>query len=193
MIRTYIIPVPLTEDMTVYEFEGRRPVIDESAYVSKSATIVGDVRIGENCFIAPGARIKGDYGTIIIGAKSNVQENCVIHARPEEKTEIGEHVTIGHSAVIHGATIDDYAVVGMSSTVSDNAEVGRWAVVGEAALVRSSQEIPPENVAVGVPAEIIKKIDEDYKEKWTEIKEEYESFSWRYKENLKPLKEDETP
>ncbi len=184
MIRTYIIPVPLTEDMTVYEFEGRRPVIDESAYVSKSATIVGDVRIGENCFIAPGARIKGDYGTIIIGAKSNVQENCVIHARPEEKTEIGKHVTIGHSAVIHGATIDDYAVVGMSSTVSDNAEVGRWAVVGEAALVRSNQEIPPENVAVGVPAEIIKKIDEDYKEKWTEIKERYESFSWRYKENL---------
>ncbi len=173
--------------MTVYEFEGRKPEIHESSYVAESATVIGDVTIGENCYIAPGARIKGDYGTIVIGENSNVQENCVTHARPDERTEIGDWVTIGHGAVIHGSTIKEYAVVGMRSIVSDDAVIERWGVVGEGALVINGQEVEKETVVVGVPSKPIKQIDTEYKEKWKEIKEEYASFSTRYKEGLDPI------
>ncbi|MEF8835022.1 MAG: gamma carbonic anhydrase family protein [Candidatus Thermoplasmatota archaeon] len=173
--------------MAIYEFEGRKPDISEDSYIAKSATIIGDVKIGDNCYVAPGARIKGDYGTIIIGDNSNVQENCVIHARPEEKTTIGDWVTVGHGAIIHGAEIDDYAIIGMGSIVSDEADIGRWSVVGEGAVVRSGQEIKDEEVAVGVPSKTIKKISSEYKEEWKEIKEEYASFSKRYKEGLKKI------
>lgn len=173
--------------MPIYEFEGRRPDVSDKAYVAKSATVIGDVSIGDNCFIAPGARIKGDYGTIMIKDNSNVQENCVIHARPGKKTEIGEWVTIGHGAIIHGANIDDYAVIGMGSIISDEAKIGRWCVVGEGAVVKSGQELKEEKVAVGIPAKTIKSINEEYKKEWRAIKKEYASFSRRYKENLKRL------
>ncbi len=173
--------------MSIYEFEGRVPDIADSSYVHETATVIGDVEIGEECFIAPGARIKGDYGTIKIGDRSNVQENCVIHARPDEETIIGEWVSIGHAAIIHGATVGDYAVIGMGSVVSDDAVIGRWGVVGEGAVVKNGQKIPEESVAVGIPAKIIKKISEEYKEKWTNMKKNYSSFSHRYKNNLKKI------
>ncbi|MFW6196104.1 MAG: gamma carbonic anhydrase family protein [Thermoplasmatota archaeon] len=173
--------------MAIYEFEGRVPDISDSSYVHESATVIGEVEIGEECFIAPGARIKGDYGTIKIGDKSNVQENCVIHARPDEETKIGDWVSIGHAAIIHGATVNDYAVIGMGSVVSDDAEIGRWGVVGEGAVVKNGQEIPEDSVAVGIPAKIIKKIGEEYKKKWMKIKENYSSFSHRYKDNIKRI------
>lgn len=183
MIRL-IISYFILENMTIYEFEGRKPKIDNSSYVSKEATIIGDVRIGKECFIAPGSRIKGDYGTVIIGNKTNIQENCVLHARPGEETKIGDWVTVGHGSIIHGATIHDYAVIGMGAIISDDADVRRWGVVGEGALVKNNQKVNEETVVVGTPAESIKKIDKEYKETWKEIKKEYVSFSDRYKEGL---------
>jgi len=170
--------------MAIYEFEGRKPDISQKSYIAKSATIIGDVTIGDNCYIAPGARIKGDYGTIKIGDNSNVQENCVIHARPGEETNIGDWVTVGHGAIIHGGKIDDYAIIGMGGIVSDEAKIGRWSVIGEGAVVRNGQEIEKEKVAVGVPSKTIKQISTEYKKKWKKIKEEYASFSQRYKEGL---------
>ncbi len=172
--------------MTIYEFEGREPEVDDSAYVSDSAEVIGDVSIGKKCFIGPGAKIKGDYGTVVIGDNSNVQENCVIHARPDERTEIGEWVTIGHGAIIHGPTIKDYAVIGMGAIVSDDAVVGEWAAVGEGAVVPNNTKIPSEKVAVGVPAKVVKEIDEDYKETWTGMKEKYAALPKKYKESLIP-------
>ncbi len=170
--------------MAIYQFEGRRPDISEKSYVDKSATIIGDVTVGDNCYVAPGARIKGDYGKIKIGDNSNIQENCVVHARPEEKTVIGDWVTVGHGAIIHGGKIDDYAIIGMGSIVSDEAKIGRWSVVGEGAVVKSGQEINDEEVAVGIPSKTIKQISNNYKERWKKIKEEYASFSHRYKDGL---------
>lgn len=173
--------------MAIYRFEDRIPEIDESTYVSKSADIIGDVRIGKNCYIGPGARIKGDYGTIIIDDNSNVQENCVIHARPGEETTIGKWVSIGHAAVIHGAVIKDYSVVGMGSVVSDFAEIGVWSVVGEGAVVKSKMKVPDEGIAVGIPAKVIGSVSEDFKKMWTEYKELYRSLSWRYIEGLEEI------
>ncbi|WP_297217959.1 gamma carbonic anhydrase family protein [Thermoplasma sp.] len=172
----------------IYEFEGRIPDIDPTAYVSENATVIGKVKIGKEVWIGPGAVLRGDYGEIEVGDYSAIEDNCVIHARPGEKTFIGQHVTIGHLSVIHTGRIRDWAVIGMGSTVSDFAVVGVWAAIGEGAVVKNRQEIPDEAIAVGVPAKVIGKIDEDYKKLWTDYKHNYNTFSSRYKTNLKIMK-----
>jgi carbonic anhydrase/acetyltransferase-like protein (isoleucine patch superfamily) len=91
--------------MAIYEFEGCVPSIASNAYVDEDAKVIGDVRIGEQCFIGPGARISGDYGTIIIGNTTNIQENCALHARINETCSVGNHVHIGHGALIHNCTV----------------------------------------------------------------------------------------
>ena len=93
----------------------------------------------------------------MIGDNSSIEDNCVIHARPDEQTTIGDWVTVGHGAIIHNATVRDYVIVGMGSIVSDWAEVGRWAVIGEGAVVRQRQEIPADAIAVGTPARLLEK------------------------------------
>ncbi|MFQ6128430.1 MAG: gamma carbonic anhydrase family protein [Thermoplasmata archaeon] len=174
--------------MTLYEFEGRKPAIGESSFISESATIIGSVEIGEGCFIAPGARIRGDYGHIRIGDNTSIEDNCVVHARPGEECTIGEYVTIGHNATIHNCAVGDFAVIGMSGTVSDYAQVGKWAVVGEGAVVTNKQEIPPGKIAVGIPAKIIGDVSEEYKEQWKSFKEIYVGFAKeRYSKGLRRL------
>ncbi|MGB9635647.1 MAG: gamma carbonic anhydrase family protein [Thermoplasmata archaeon] len=173
--------------MAVYSFEGRNPKIGNTSYISRDAVIIGDVQIGEGCFIGPGAKIKGDYGSISIGDFTSVQENCVIHARPEKRTTIGKYVTVGHGAIVHTAEVRDYAVIGMGSIISDFAVVGVWAVVGEGAVVKNNQEIPDESIAVGIPAKIIGKIDENYKDTWLKFKEIYVGLCKRYREGLVKL------
>ena len=171
--------------MTVYTFEGRVPSISGDSYISPSATVIGDVTITGQVWVGPGAVIRGDYGKIIIGNGTAVEDNVVIHARPGEVTTIGEHVTLGHSCVIHTATIEDYAVIGMHSTITDFAKVGRWAVIAEHALVKTRQVIEPEKIAGGVPAKVIKDVSENYKALWEDYKYNYTSFCKRYKDNLR--------
>jgi carbonic anhydrase/acetyltransferase-like protein (isoleucine patch superfamily) len=148
--------------------------------VAESAEVIGKVTIGINCYIGPGAKIRGDYGEIEIGDYSIIEENCVLHARPNEKCTIGERVTIGHGAIIHNAVIKDWAVVGMGAIVSDYAKVGIWSVVGEGCMVRNNQEIPDGKVAVGVPAKVIADVREDYKELWTSYKHLYAELALKY-------------
>jgi carbonic anhydrase/acetyltransferase-like protein (isoleucine patch superfamily) len=144
------------------------------------------VKIGGGCWIGPGARIRGDYGRIEIGDNTSVEDNCVIHARPDEKTTIGDWVTIGHGAIIHNAKVQDYALVGMGSIVSDWANVGVWAVIGEGAVVRQNQEIPADAIAVGTPARILdKKVSDDFKQQWKHFKEVYVDLARRYPAGLK--------
>ena len=121
--------------MTLYSFEGHRPTLAEGVYIHPSADVIGNVTLGKNCYVGPGARIRGDYGSIILGDNTAVEDNCVIHARPDEITTIGDHVTLGHGCVIHNCTIKDWAVVGMNAVVSDYTTLGEWAVVGEGAVV----------------------------------------------------------
>jgi phenylacetic acid degradation protein len=168
--------------LTIASFEGKTPSIGAGTYVHPSADVFGDVTIGEGCWIGPGARIRGDYGAIVIGSYTSVEDNCVVHARPGEQTTIGNWVTIGHGSVIHNVKIlSDYAIIGMGAVVSDWAEVGRWAVVGEGAVVRQGQVIPDEHIAVGVPARVLeKRISEAYKAEWTHFKETYVDLARRY-------------
>jgi carbonic anhydrase/acetyltransferase-like protein (isoleucine patch superfamily) len=139
--------------------------------------VFGDVTIGQGCWIGPGARLRGDYGTIVVGDYSSIED-----------THIGNWVTIGHRCVIHTATVRDYAVVGMGSIVSDWAVVGVWGVVGEGAVVKQNQEVPDGHIAVGVPARILEKpVPEEYKAQWSEFKKVYVDLAWRYPDELQDL------
>ena len=174
-------------DLGIFEFEGRRPIIASTAYVDEDAKVVGDVRIGAQCYIGPGARIRGDYGTILIGDKTSIQENCVLHARVDEKCDVGSHVQIGHGALLHNCTVKDYAVVGVGAVVSDYATVGVWSIVGEGAVVTSGQSIPDGKVAVGVPAKIIRDVSDSDKEVWSKYKDVYADLALRYPKGLKRI------
>ena len=172
--------------MSVYEFEDRKPVISSKAFVFENAVVIGDVTIGDYVWVGPGAVLRGDYGTIRVGDYSAIEDNCVIHARPGEKTEINEHVTVGHLSTIHTAKLGPWSIVGMGSTVSDFADVGEWAVVAEGAVVKARSKIPDNAIAAGIPAAVIGSINDEYKKLWTEYKANYNSFADRYR-NLKKV------
>jgi len=173
--------------MSVRSFEGKTPRIGKETWIHPSADVFGDVTIGERCWIGPGARIRGDYGAILIGSNTAVEDNCVIHARPDEQTRIGDWVTLGHGSIVHNATLADWATVGMGGIVSDWAVVGEWAVVAEGAVVRQNMEIPERRIAVGVPARVIeKRVDDAYREQWTHFKGIYVDLARRYPAGLGP-------
>jgi len=175
--------------MPVYEFEGRRPRIHAGAYVAPTAVVIGDVEIGEGCYVGHGAILRGDYGRIRIGPGTAVEEGVIVHARPGNQTVIAERVTVGHGAMIHNAEIGAEAVIGMRATVSDDAVVGRGAIVGEAALVKSGQRISPEKVAVGLPAREVGPVRDEHRERWRRGKELYIGLARRYPEGLKRIDE----
>ena len=174
--------------MTIHEFEGRVPSVASTAYVDEDAKVIGDVRIGAQCYIGAGARIRGDYGSIIIGDKTSVQENCILHARMNEKCEVGNYVQIGHGAILHNCTVKDYAVIGVGAIVSDYATVGVWSIVGEGAVVASKASIPDEKVAVGVPAKIIRDVSDSDKQIWSKYKDVYADLALRYPKGLRKIR-----
>ncbi|MDG6218165.1 MAG: gamma carbonic anhydrase family protein [Candidatus Thermoplasmatota archaeon] len=165
--------------MSIYEFENKKPCIGKGTFIFPSADVIGDVTIGKNCYVGPGARIRGDYGTIQIGDDTAIEENVVIHARPDEKTIIENSVTIGHAAIIHNATIHDWAVIGMGAIVSDWAEIGKWAVVAEGAVIKNKGKIQDNQIAVGIPAKVVAEISPSYRKQWTEYKSIYVDLAKR--------------
>ncbi len=166
-------------------FEGNTPLIGDNSYVHPSADVLGNVEIGSGCWIGPGARIRGDYGRIVIGRNTGVEDNCVIHARPGEQTTVGNWVTVGHGAIIHNATIEDWALLGMGSITSDWAVVGRWAVIGEGTVVKQRQQIPANGIAVGTPARVLdKQVTDDFEADWTRFKQLYVDLASRYRTGL---------
>ena len=175
--------------MSIYAFENKQPTIGKGTFIYESADVIGNVKLGKNYYIGSGARIRGDYGTITIGDNTAIEENVVIHARPNEIAVIGSHVTIGHAAIIHNATINDWAVIGMGSIVSDWAEIGQWAVVAEGAVVKNKQKIPDKSIAVGIPAKIVSETSAEYEKQWTEFKNIYVDLAReRLPNSLKKIK-----
>ncbi len=173
--------------MTVRAFEGKTPVVGPGTWIHPSADVFGDVVIGAECWIGPGARLRGDYGAIRIGSRTSIEDNCVIHARPGEECRIGDWVTVGHGAIVHNAEVADWVILGMGSIVSDWARVGEWAVVAEGAVVRQRDTVPPRRIAAGVPARILEKeVPEDFREEWTRFKGVYVDLARRYPGGLGP-------
>ncbi|MEA3559114.1 MAG: gamma carbonic anhydrase family protein [Candidatus Thermoplasmatota archaeon] len=173
--------------MGIFSFEERVPSIGDGTFIFETATVVGAVVLGEDVYVGPGAVVRGDYGSIVVGDRTSIEENVVIHARPGEQTVIGNDVTLGHGAVIHNCVIEDLAVIGMGSVVSDYAHVGSWGVVAEGAVVRTKGKVEEETVVAGVPAKPLKKIDEDFKKLWLSFKANYPDLAHRYLKGLKRL------
>jgi carbonic anhydrase/acetyltransferase-like protein (isoleucine patch superfamily) len=173
--------------MAIFEFEGRVPRIPESCYVDKTATIIGFVELGEECFIGPGARIKGDYGHIRIGDCTSVQENCVIHARPGCETNIGSCVTVGHGAVLHGTTVGDNTVIGMAAVVPDDVRIGEYCIVAEGSVLANGTNVPDRSVVMGVPGKVRKSLTPDMEQSIHMSSGIYRNLGPRYKKSLKEI------
>ena len=153
-------------------FNGKTPKIADSAFVSEWAYVVGDVEIGENSGVWPGAVIRGDFGSIRIGRNCHIEDNSVLHGGTT--VEIGDDVIIGHSAVIHGLRIGDDVLVGNNATVLDFAEIGDHCIIGANSTVTVGQKIPSNSFVVGVPAKIKRELSSD------EMKEMHRRMAVRY-------------
>lgn len=145
----------------IFAFDGFVPVIHESAFVHPNATVTGNVVIGRDVYIGPGAAIRGDWGGIVIGDGCNVQENCTIHMFPGVTVVLEPGAHIGHGAIVHGARIGANALIGMNAVVMDNAIVGAGCVVGALCFVPAGMEIPDRKVVVGNPAKVVKDVSDE--------------------------------
>jgi carbonic anhydrase/acetyltransferase-like protein (isoleucine patch superfamily) len=144
----------------VFEFDGFIPVIHESAFVHPNATVTGNVVIGRDVYVGPGAAIRGDWGGIEIGDGCNVQESCTIHMFPGVTVVLEPSAHIGHGAIVHGARIGRNALIGMNAVIMDNAVVGAECIVGALTFVPADMQIPDRKVVVGNPAKIVKDVSD---------------------------------
>ncbi len=147
--------------MNIFAFDGFVPVIHETAYVHENATVTGNVIIGRDVYVGPGAAIRGDWGGIVIEDGCNVQENCTIHMFPGVTVVLEKAAHIGHGAIVHGARIGANALIGMNAVIMDNAIVGAGCIVGALCFVPAGMEIPERKVVVGNPAKIVKDVSDE--------------------------------
>ncbi len=140
--------------MPIYRLKDKTPLIDPTAYVSPDAVIIGDVRIGPEASIWPGAILRGDHGSITIGAQSSIQDGTMVHTTPDSPTVVGDRCVIGHIVHLEGCILEDDCLVGSGSVVLHFARIGSWATVGANAVVPNNMQVPSGALALGVPAKI---------------------------------------
>lgn len=144
-----------------YEYKGFRPVVHPSSFVHPQAAVTGNVIIGRDVYIGPGAALRGDWGSIIIEDGCNVQENCTIHMFPGVTVTLHQGAHIGHGAIIHGATIGRNCMVGMNAVVMDNVFIGEGCIVGALSFIKADEKIPPRSLVAGSPARIIREVSDE--------------------------------
>jgi carbonic anhydrase/acetyltransferase-like protein (isoleucine patch superfamily) len=145
----------------IYAFEDYVPIVHPSAYVHPAASVTGNVTIGRDVYVGPGAAIRGDWGGVEIGDGCNVQENCTVHMFPGVTVVLEAGAHVGHGAVIHGARLGRNCLVGMNAVVMDRAVVGEGSIVGALCFVPADMEIPARKIVVGNPARIVKDVSDD--------------------------------
>lgn len=145
----------------IYEFNGFIPVVHESAFIHPQATVTGNVFIGANVYVGPGAAIRGDWGKIVIEDGCNVQENCTIHMFPGVEVRLCENAHIGHGAIIHGATLGRNCLIGMNAVIMDEVVVGDECIIGALTFIPAKMIIPARKVVVGNPAKIVKDVEDN--------------------------------
>ncbi|MDT7861427.1 MAG: DapH/DapD/GlmU-related protein [Saccharolobus sp.] len=159
--------------MPIEEYLGKSPRISRLAYIHPTAYIIGDVEIGDLTSVWHYVVIRADNDSIKIGKESNVQENTTIHTDYGYPVEIGDKVTIGHNAVIHGAKISSHVIVGMGAILLNGSQIGEYSIIGAGSVVTQGTVIPPYSIAVGVPAKVIRRLKEDETKIIDENAEEY--------------------
>ncbi len=179
--------------MACYEFNRIKPVVHETSFIHPLAAITGNVIIGKNVYIGPGAAIRGDWGKIIIEDGCNVQENCTIHMFPGITVILKQGAHIGHGAIIHGATIGKNCLIGMNAVIMDNVELGDECIVGALTFIKADEKIATRSLVVGNPSKIIKQVSDEMIQWKTEGTKLYQHLpkemleSWKECEPLREI------
>jgi carbonic anhydrase/acetyltransferase-like protein (isoleucine patch superfamily) len=145
----------------IYEFNGYKPVIDPSSFIHKEASIIGNVIIGKDVYIGPGASLRGDWGQITVKDGCNIQDNCIVHIFPGKDVILEENAHIGHGAIIHGANIGNNSLIGMNAVIMDDSNIGAECIVGALCFIKGEMQIPDRKVVVGNPAQIKGNVSDD--------------------------------
>lgn len=176
----------------VYSFKGFIPVVHESSFIHPQAAVIGNVIIGKNCYIGPGAAIRGDWGEIILEDGVNVQENCTVHMFPGKSITLKESAHVGHGAVIHGANLGRNCLIGMNSVIMDDAVIGDECIVGAMAFVKANTVFEKRQLIVGNPAKAIKEISDEmiaWKTKGTQLYQQLPADCHETMKAVEPLRE----
>jgi carbonic anhydrase/acetyltransferase-like protein (isoleucine patch superfamily) len=174
--------------MFIFEYEGTRPTIATDAFVAATATIIGDVTIEAGASVWYGAVVRGDDGPIVIRERANVQDGSVIHTTPGVTTTIGVGATVAHQCIVHGAVLEDEALVGNGSVVLDGARIGAGSLIAAMSLVQPGVQIPPGVLAAGVPAVVKRAIAGTPAEMWVKLNPTYyPALAQRHMAGIRPV------
>jgi carbonic anhydrase/acetyltransferase-like protein (isoleucine patch superfamily) len=154
----------MTHKALITGIGGREPKIDNEAFVAPTASVIGDVTLKSGTSVWYGAVLRGDVERISVGAQANIQDNCTLHADPGFPVSIGERVSVGHNAVVHGATVEDDCLIGMGATVLNGAVIGAGSLVAAQALVPQGMQVPPGSLVAGVPAKVKRELTPEERE-----------------------------
>ncbi|AEH60770.1 conserved hypothetical protein [Methanosalsum zhilinae DSM 4017] len=168
----------------IIKFRDKNPSIADTVFVTKSCEVIGDVDIGDNSSIWFNAVLRADMGKIVIGKGTSIQDNVVIHTDPGNDVVIGDNVTIGHGAVLHGCKIDSNVIVGMNATLLDSAEIGEYSIVGANALIPPKKKFSSRSIITGVPGTVRRKSSDDDMERINENASAYVEIAREYKKML---------
>ena len=170
----------------IFEFNGYKPVVHESAFIHPNATVTGNVIIGKDVYIGPSAAIRGDWGEIVLEDGCNVQENCTLHMFPGVSITLHKGAHVGHGAIVHGANVGPNSLIGMNAVLMDNVEIGADCIIGALAFVADGMIVPDRKIVVGNPAKIVKDVTDEmiaWKSEGTAL---YQALPKELYETLKP-------
>lgn len=157
------------------------PRVDPSAYIHPSAVLLGDVVIGPRSSVWPHASLRGDMGPIMVGEGTSVQDGCLLHTDPGGKVLLGSGVTVGHGAIVHGATVGDDTIVGMGAVLLEGSVIGAGCIIAAGAVVKEGQQVPPGSLVAGVPAKILRSDDPSLAERARGNAGRYRALAERYR------------
>jgi gamma-carbonic anhydrase len=167
--------------MPVYSYDGKYPTIGKNCYIAPTAVLIGEVTLGDGASVWFGAVLRGDVSPIVIGARSNIQDNTVIHGEDGCPTIIGEDVTVGHSAIVHAATVGDRVLVGMGAVLLSRCRIDPDTIIGARALVTEEVEIPAGSLAIGMPARVKRSLTDEERASIMESARHYMEYARHYR------------
>ena len=164
----------------LYKFDGKQPAVGKDTYVIELARVIGDVTIGDNCYIGHGGILRGDYGRIEKGSGTAIEEGVMVHVPPDDLCRIGKKVTVGHGAIVHCASVGDFVVIGMGAVVSIFAAIGAGAIVAEGSIVAIRQSVEENVMVAGNPARFIREVTPVDEKMWGRAKQVYVDLARKY-------------
>ena len=170
-----------------YSLEGKPVLIEGEVFIAPTATVIGKVLLKDKSSVWWGAVLRGDYELISVGERSNIQDNCIVHMDADFPVTIGNQVTVGHKAVLHGCTIGNNALIGINSVIMNGVEIGDDCLIGSNTLITEGKQIPPRSLVIGSPGKIVRELSDEEVADITDFSDRYVRNSKRYRETLKPL------